>query len=223
MKAYVTPLLLAAGLALVACNKPAPQVNSPVPQEDSTLAKVIKQKIGSNVVFGDDNLRMRDGKLLLSKDNTEHGSIASDGTLVIDGKTIELTPEQRALTVKLHQQAQQLGTDAVAMAGDAANMATTAASEGIRLAMGAMMRGDNSQREAEFEKKIEASVRENIKPGAIKLCNAANQMHETKRQLANVVPEYEAYYVDKEPCDVAEMEKEFAKELTSADRPSSTQ
>ena len=51
-------------------------------------------------------------------------------------------------------------------------------------------------------------------------------MEETKRQLANVVPEYKQYYTADKPCDVAEMTKEFAgdvaDEATSADLPSST-
>lgn len=232
MKTQQCALIAAVALALTACNRPAPAPtttnapsNAPAPQ-DGALAKVIRDKMGKNMTFGNDNMRMRDGKLLLMKDDKEVGTVAADGTLVIDGKEIALTPDQRALTVKLHAQAIQLTADAVAIAGDAANVATAAVSEGMTLAMGSILRGDNSAQEAEFEKKIESSVRDNIKPGALKICNTSNQLEETKRQLSNVVPEYKAHYVAKEACDVAEMEREFAKEgvadSTSADLPSST-
>ena len=233
MKTQQCALIAAVALALTACNRPAPAPtttnapsNAPAPQ-DGALAKVIRDKMGKNMTFGNDNMRMRDGKLLLlTKDGKDIGTVAEDGTLVIDGTEVALTPAQRELTVKLHAQALQVTQDAIAIAGDAANVATTAVSEGMKLAMGSILRNDNSAQEAEFEKKIEATVRDKIKPGALKICNSSNQMEETKRQLANVVPEYKQYYTADKPCDVAEMTKEFAgdvaDEATSADLPSST-
>ena len=232
MKTQQHVLAAAVALSLMACSRPAPAPtagNTPSPTttpEDSALAKVIKDKVGKNAVFSSNNMRMKDGKLLLTKDGKDIGTVAEDGTLVIDGKEVALTPAQRELTVKLHAQALQVTQDAIAIAGDAANVATTAVSEGMKLAMGSILRNDNSAQEAEFEKKIEATVRDKIKPGALKICNSSNQMEETKRQLANVVPEYKQYYTADKPCDVAEMTKEFAgdvaDEATSADLPSST-
>ena len=188
--------------------------------KDGVIEQIVERKIRDGIAINADTIKMRDGKLVLSKDSKEVGTLAADGTLVIDGQSVALNATQRATAQKLHAQALQLTQDAVDIAGAATGVAADAISGGVKLAMSSILRGDNANAEQDFEKKIESTVSDKIKPAALAICKSSNAMETTKQELAATVPAYAKYYVKDEPCDAAKMEREFASR--SEARPVST-
>ncbi len=182
----------------------------------------VHEKIGDGIEIHGDNIRFKNDNLVLKADGQPEALISADGKLTIDGKPVSLTAQHQQLAATLHQQSKQVAADAVNIAGDAVGVASTAMSQGVRMAISSIIKGDDPKREAEFEQKIESTVKERIKPAAIAICKSTNAMQTTRKQLADQVAEFKPYVGDSDRCDPVEIEREFASKETT-DHPSSTQ
>lgn len=130
----------------------------------------VNEKISDGIEIHGDNIRFKDDNLVLKADGQPEALVSADGKLSIDGKPVTLTAQQQQLAATMHQQGKQVAADAVSIAGDAVGVASTAVSQGVRLAISSILKGDDPKREAEFEKHIESTVKERIKPAAIAIC-----------------------------------------------------
>ena len=182
----------------------------------------VNEKISDGIEIHGDNIRFKDDSLVLKAYGQPEALVSANGKLSIDGKPVTLTAQQQQLAATMHQQGKQVAADAVSIAGDAVGVASTAVSQGVRLAISSILKGDDPKREAEFEKHIESTVKERIKPAAIAICKSTNAMQTTRQQLGEQVAEFKPYVGEGDRCDPVEIEREFA-EKDATDHPSSTQ
>ncbi len=114
-----------------------------------------------------------------------HAEITPQGDLLIDGKTVTVTPQQRAMlleyraqVIDIAEQGMQVGTQGVDLASHAVGTALSAAFSGK----------SHQQVHAEIETEAEG-----IRHSAAKLCARLPALRDTQQQLAASLPAFAPY------------------------------
>ena len=137
--------------------------------------------------------------------------ITPQGDLLIDGRKIEATPEQRALLLEYRKQVEGIASAGMDIGAAGAELGVKAATE----ALTGVLSGNPDR----IEQRIEAEA-EKIKASAMKLCDRLPAMLDTQTRLAAAMPEFRPYATmdqsDIEECyenDAADMPNEVRAEV----------
>jgi hypothetical protein len=208
MKSSVHTLAAAALLAslplLGACESkaPAPAGND----NDETSASVISQ--ASREAIKEVRKELAEGNISISDDHGQHGKaeITPKGDLLIDGRAVAITPEQRKLLLEHRRHIIALAEAGAEVGMQGADLATKA--------MGAALKGVFTGNTDEIEKRVEAEASK-IKASALKLCDQLPAMMASQQQLKASLPEFAPYATmdqsDIDECRHDTMETEDSK------------
>lgn len=178
---------LLASLLLAACSQPAPSSTTASTPDPLPAADSIDGTIAGAVGGAIDEARreIREGNISLSRsDGDAHAEITPAGDLLIEGRKVETTPEQRALLL-----AHRAHIAAVAEAGmqvglEGAGLAKTAVKEALKGVFSSDPGSVDVRVEAEAEK-IKASVRG--------LCSHLPALMASQQRVAAALPEFRPY------------------------------
>ena len=109
-------------------------------------------------------------------------TIKENGDMSINGKTVTLTAEQRALSKSYFDTMKKIALQGIELGKESAKIATDA----IGMAVGGFISG-NGVDDAAIEKKVEAKAG-NIKATGMKLCESADELRVIQEQLVKAVP-----------------------------------
>ncbi|MBE2211617.1 MAG: hypothetical protein IAE66_08395 [Xanthomonadaceae bacterium] len=188
----LVPALLA-GALLTACNNapnpPAPPSPPDAPQ--TMIGKAASKAIGqareelatSNLTLGrDGGISINGGRI--GEGNQPKAEITPQGDFLIEGKTVDVNAEQRALLLDYRRQVHGIAESGMAMGVKGADLAGTA----IKEAIGGIFTGDGQQIEARIEaeaKKLEGEAK--------LLCAQLDPLLATQAKLATALPEFQPY------------------------------
>jgi hypothetical protein len=120
----------------------------------------------------------------LSASGQPKAEITPGGELLIDGKAVPLSAEQKALLIEYRGHIAKLAEAGIGIGLEGADLAGKAVSEAIK----GIFTGQGDQ----VEKKIEAEA-EGIRASAQKLCELLPAMKATQDKLAAALPEFKPY------------------------------
>lgn len=199
-----TTALLSALALLVACQKapepPAPPAPPAAPdtagassrtfigrQVEKALAEARKELETSNIDIGDAiNININGRELRTSGGNLPKAQITPQGDLLIDGKPVTVSPEQRRQLLAYRGQIVEVAQAGMAIGGQGADLA----GEALSGVAGAIFGGEEGTRE--FEQRMEAEGRK-LEAEAMKLCALLPPMLATQQQLAASLPAFKPY------------------------------
>lgn len=110
--------------------------------------------------------------------------ITPKGDLLIDGRAVAVTPEQRQLLLEYRSHVVGLATAGMEIGTQGADLAAKAVGEALR--------GVFSGQPQEIERRIEAQA-DGIRQAALKLCGQLPGMLDTQRRLVAAMPEFAPY------------------------------
>lgn len=170
---------------------------------EKEIAKARKELTEGNISIGGDGVSIKvNGKHYSGKDNLPKAEITPHGELLIEGRTVATTPEQRALLLEYRSEVIGIAETGMAIGIKAADMAGTAITQSI----GAIFSGDTDA----IEKKVEAEARK-IKSEAIEICHQLPALLETQQQLSASLPEF-APYANMDQSDIDDCIQDIAEE-----------
>ena len=193
MKArLLVPALLATALLAACNNAPSPPSPPTAPDAPQTMmgkavGKAIdqarKELATSNLTLG------RDGGISINGNNIGEGNqpkaeITPQGDFLIEGKSVTINDEQRALLLDYRHQVHTMAETGMTMGVKGADLAGTA----IKEAIGGIFNGDSQQIEARIEaeaKKLEGEAK--------LLCAQLTPLLATQAKLAASLPEFKPY------------------------------
>ncbi len=120
------------------------------------------------------------------KGSLPRAEITPAGEIVIDGKTVTATAQQKALGLAYRTQLQDVVADGMAIGIEGAKIGIDAAGAALKSLMGGQS-GD------EIGKQAEATARERIKPQVERLCARLPALLESQQALAAALPEFRPY------------------------------
>ena len=183
------PALLLA-LSLAACggrDADAPAPNTP---PDTTLGKTVRAAT--------DQARkaLLDGNLALNASGQPKAEITPDGHLLISGKDVPTTAEQRAQLLAYRQQIQAVAETGMEIGVAGANLGARAAGEAIR--------GVFSGNTADIEARVNAEA-DKLKAEATRLCKRMPALMASQQAIAATLPAFAPYATmdqsDIDSCD----------------------
>lgn len=189
------PALLASAL-LAACNNapspPAPPSAPPPPDAPQTMIgkAVSKAIIEARKELATSNLTLgRDGGISINGNQVGEGNqpkaeITPQGDFLIEGTTVDINDEQRALLLEYRRQVHGLAERGMTMGVKGADLAGAAIKESI----GGIFSGDGEQIEA----RIQAEAKK-LEDEAKLLCNELPALLVTQGKLAAALPEFKPY------------------------------
>lgn len=154
---------------------------------EKEIAKARKELHEGNIAIGGDGINVSvNGKHYSGgpDDGRPRAEITPQGELLVDGKTIATTPDQRAMLLEYRGQIITVAETGMAIGTKAADLAGTAISESI----GAIFSGNTD----EIEKKVEAQAMK-LKDEAKVICEQLPSMLDTQQRLAASLPEFVPY------------------------------
>lgn len=176
------PLTMLLSLSLLAaCNKN--DNDKSVNKEESVEVSISQnldkatEEARNEIINGNISLGDADGK-------AKKAEITPKGDLLIDGKPVSITAEQRALLVTHRQLLANIAINGMEIGMQAAKLATTAAGEAIK----SIFTGDTDQ----VEKKVEGETNK-IEASATALCEQLPLLMESQKTLADSLPEFKPY------------------------------
>lgn len=175
---------LLGSLALAACSQPAttaPAGNAQtVPAEKGMISGAIDEAIVEA------RREIKEGNISVSSDGGRgtKAEITPQGDFLIDGRTVRITPEQRALLLEHRGHVAAVAEAGMQVGLEAADLATTAMKEAV---VGALT-GQGDRVEARVE--AEASK---IKTSALELCRHLPALMASQQKLAAALPEFQPY------------------------------
>lgn len=175
---------LLASLALAACSQPAttaPAAGAPAaPAEKGIISDAINEAIVEA------RSEIESGNISLSTDgeNGAKGEITPQGDFLIDGRQVEITPEQRALLLEHRGHVAAVAEAGMQIGLEAADLATTAMKEAV---VGALTGNADA-----VEARVEAEASK-IKTSALTLCQHLPAMMASQQKLAAALPEFRPY------------------------------
>ena len=201
--------------ALAGCNRGAPGHDAATTQSaaqekagaaQTMIGKVVQKEIekartelrnGNLVINGDHDTHFRVGQREIgvhgkSDDALPRAEITPQGDLLVAGKAVDVTPEQRKLLLDYREQVIGIAETGMAIGSKGADLAGTA----IKDAIGSIFDGDTE----EMEKRVEAQA-EQLKQEARVICTRLPAMLAAEQQLAASLPAF-APYADMDQDDV---------------------
>lgn len=170
---------------------------------EKEIAKARKELTEGNVSIGGDGIDIKvNGKHYSGRDGLAKAQITPQGELLIDGKAVATTAEQRELLLQYRGQVIGVAETGMIIGAKAADMAGTAITESLA----AIFSGDTDA----IEKKVEAEA-EKIKSEAIEICRQLPAMLETQQRLAASLPEF-APYANMDQSDIDDCIEDVAEE-----------
>jgi hypothetical protein len=170
---------------------------------EKEIAKARKELTEGNISIGGDGISIKvNGKHYSGKDNLPKAEITPQGELLIEGKPVATTPEQRALLLEYRGQVIGIAETGMVIGAKAADMAGAAITESL----GAIFSGNTDA----IEKKVEAEA-EKIKSEAIEICRQLPAMLETQQRLSASLPEF-APYANMDQSDIDDCVEDIAEE-----------
>ncbi len=184
------PLVLLASALLAACGGEATESGDGFASLADRATSEIREELAT------ENLPLDKGRAGLPR-----AELSPQGDLIIDGKTVPMTPEQRELALayraslaNVAESGARVGLEGAALAGKAMKEAAKAAFSGDA---------------ADVEARVEAEA-ESIRAAAKSLCAQLPALYAAQQQLAAAVPEF-APYSTMEPKDYSDCHDEVAK------------
>jgi len=203
MKSHCTALLLATVLILSACQGGSGNADNPVTAAVKAASDGIdeaqKGMDQAKEELEKERAKLNTQNLSLNRDDAHKdlpkAEITPQGELLIDGKAVAATPEQKQLV--LAYRGQMLG---VISAGIAVGI------EGAKIGMdaaGAALKGLISNKsEDEIGKEVEAKAKARLQPEVEKLCARLPGLYAAQQSLADKMPEFRPYAtMDKDDID----------------------
>lgn len=120
--------------------------------------------------------------------------ITPDGDLLIDGRAVRITEDQRRLLLDYRAQLVAVASAGAEVGIEGARLATRAVGEALR----GVFNGDAEQ----IEQRVEAQA-ESIRASALKLCDRLPAMYDAQQALAVALPEF-APYANMDRSDIDE-------------------
>ncbi len=186
------PALLASALLAACGNAPTPPAPPSPPDAPQTMiGKAVGQAIvkareelaTSNLTLGrDGGISINGGRI--GEGNQPKAEITPQGDFLIEGKTVNINAEQRALLLDYRRQVHGIAETGMTMGVKGADLAGTAIKETI----GGIFNGDGQQIEARIEaeaKKLEGEAK--------LLCAQLDPLLATQAKLATALPEFQPY------------------------------
>lgn len=133
-----------------------------------------------------------------SREGTENlpkAEITPGGELLVDGKAVPTTPEQKRLVLAYREQLLGVAGDGMAIGIEGAKLGMHAAGSALAALAGGQSADD-------IGKQAEQSVKERIKPQVEKLCARLPELLKTQEALAAALPAF-APYAGMSEADVA--------------------
>lgn len=184
------PCCLASALLLVACQ--------PAQDKDTSASAAIVTEVKEEVRKGLDEARkeveaarqeLATENLSLNRKDAENlpkAEITPAGDLLIDGKAVTTTPEQKALVLAYRAQLLDVVGDGMAIGMEGAQI-------GIDTAAAALKGALSGQSGDEVGKQAEAAAEAKIKPMVEQLCKRLPGLLAAQQTLASALPEFKPY------------------------------
>ncbi|MET0288744.1 MAG: hypothetical protein ABW178_03880 [Pseudoxanthomonas sp.] len=194
MKTHHATLLLALALTISACQPSSTGSSNPVSQAMDEARKGIDEAQKgmqeaqseiekARVKLSSENLSLNQGKALKALPKAE---ITPQGDLLIEGKVVEATAEQKQLVLAYRGELLGVITEGMAIGIEGAKLGMDAA--------GAALKGLISNTPSdEIGKQVEKSAKERLKPQVEKLCARLPSLHIAQQALADKMPEFRPY------------------------------
>lgn len=151
---------------------------------------------GTTVATAGGSVRAKEDRVTLRTEGQPNAYIDADGSFFIDGKPVEVTPEQRVLLLSYKHGFNAMTAAGIAVGKQGAAMAGKAVTAAIKGAMG----GDSES----IDKTMEAEG-ELIRQEALKLCQRLVVIHGVQERLAADLPAFKPYatidMADVEDCE----------------------
>lgn len=196
-------LALAAVIALPACRRPDPgdaaEATGEAKEARGVIAKAIDKEIskarkelreGNLVISGDRDVNVSVGGWKISSDKASGGDdrpraeITPAGDLLIAGKAVDVTPDQRRMLLQYREEVLGVAEAGLEIGSKGADLA----GEAIGQAIGAIFSGNSD----EIEQRVEARAQE-LKEEAKVICTRLPAMLEVQQKLAASLPEFKPY------------------------------
>ena len=189
IKTFAPALLALSSLGLVACGGSDPAAGG----KDGWAGIAEKARDGIREEMATQNLDITQGVAGLPR-----AELSPQGDLVIDGKTITLTDDQRRTLLAYRTQLAGIAEAGAEVGIQGAAVATAAMKEAAKAAL--------SGNQAEIEARIKAQT-DAIKLSAQALCDRLPALLESQRAAAQLVPEF-APYANMDERDIIECNTE---------------
>ena len=204
---HATTLSLAvATMALSGCNRAeehqpavAKAAQDGTAEAQTVIGKAVQKEIdkarkelhsGNLVISGHDHVGVSIGGMKVSSGDrvdadVPRAEISPEGDLLIEGKAVAVTPDQRKLLLDYREQVIGVAETGMQIGSKGADLAGTAVKE----ALGAIFSGGDTD---DMEKRVEAQA-EKLKQEAKVICGQLPGMLATQQQLAAALPAFKPY------------------------------
>lgn len=169
-------LAIAIGASLIGCGNDAPQ--DPADEPKTLIGQAVKQ------VTDEARKEIVKENFSLNVDGLPKAEITPEGDLLIEGKSVTTTPEQKALAKVYREELTAIAQAGIGLGVQGADLAGKAASEAIK----GVFSGNPDQIEQRIEKEAEG-----IKSAAKQLCDRLPALKAAQDKLAAAVPEFKPY------------------------------
>lgn len=169
-------LLLSCAFGLAACGR-----------DDATAKTGAAERTAGTEVTGaieKARRKMDKGNITISGDNAAKAEITPAGDLLIDGRTVAVTPEQRALLLEYRSHVLGVASAGMDVGVEGAALAAKAMGEALR----GVITGDTEN----IEKRVEEQAA-GVHDAALKLCDHLPPMLASQQKLAAALPEFRPY------------------------------
>lgn len=138
------------------------------------------------------------GNINIDSNNGQRVELTPKGDLLIDGKAVPVTPEQRKLLLDYRSHLVKLAYSGMDIGLQGADLATKAVTESLK----GVFTGNTD----DIERRVEAEA-DKIRVSALKLCDLLPAMKASQDRLAAALPEFKPY-ADMTQADIDECREE---------------
>lgn len=196
--AFAPALALACSLALAACQpagkdasgQPAGTVAKALDEAGKGLQQASREMDDAQKDIDKARQEMATGNLSLNRDSSSRdlpkAEITPAGELLIDGKALQTTPEQKQLVLAYRQQLVDIASAGMAIGMEGAKLGLDAAASALR----SVASGGSAD---EVGKQAEQTAKQRIQPQVQKLCNRLPELLKAQQALADALPAFRPY------------------------------
>lgn len=194
MHKYASLLIASGFLVLTACSAGQPSSSSTVASA-STASSPITRVIDQALDKANVDLATKDITVSSDNDSAPKAEITPQGELLIDGKTVALTPAQHAEMLAYREQLVDIARHGIAIGKQGAALGMNAASAAIAGVF-------SGQSEQQIRQSVEAKA-SGIRQAAAKICDRLPAVMASQQKLAADVPAFKPY-ADLTPAKIEE-------------------